>query len=91
MAVKNAMRDWIAAATAEELRTLATRARTTVGTLRQLAGGYRSKGRAVASSELATRIELATAATARPGLALVKRGDLSSSCAKCDLYRARPS
>jgi len=87
MAVKNAMRDWVVAATAEELSALAFKARTTVGTLRQLAGGYRTGGKAVATSQLATNIELATKYMARTGLEPVLRGEISNACAGCDLYK----
>lgn len=91
MVVKNAMRDWVAAATTEELTLLARHARTTVGTLRQLAGGYRTKGRPAASSELASRVELASKKLARPGLKPVMRGELCAACAQCDVYRKQLS
>lgn len=85
--VKNEMRRWVASATAEELAQLAEMADTTVGTLRQLAGGYRNEGRAVTSSVLACSIERVTLSMTRPGLAPVLRGAISPACAGCDIYK----
>lgn len=87
MAVKNEMRRWVDAAIPEELAMLADKAGTTVGTLRQLAGGYRNEGKAVATSSLAISIEKGTKQLARPGLPPIMRGDISPVCAGCDLYR----
>ena len=87
MAVKNEMRRWASAATAEELAALADEACTTVGTLRQVAGGYRNGGKAVVSPELAYNLERVTKLMARPGLAPIMRGALSPVCAGCDLYK----
>jgi hypothetical protein len=87
MATRNEMRRWIAAASKEELDLLAEKASTTVGTLRQMAGGYRSGGKAIATASLAYSIELATKDMAHVGLDPVMRGDLCSACAGCDIYR----
>ena len=87
MAVKNEMRRWVAEASKEELEMLATAADTTVGTIRQLAGGYRHKGKAVTAAPLAVKIELATKMLAHSKLPPVMRGDLCSVCAGCDLYK----
>lgn len=87
MAVKNDMKRWMSAATTEELILLADKAGTTVGTLRQLSGGYRHGGKAMTTPALAYNIERATKAMTRPGLLPIMRGAVSPVCAGCDLYK----
>lgn len=57
--MKNAFQRWMSSATTKDKARLARLARTTVGSLRQLAGGYRTKGRVRATPEQARRIEIA--------------------------------
>lgn len=71
------------AATAEQKRRLAKLADTTMGTLYQLAGGYRTKGRVHASPELARRIEIASEKILNPAGSLM-RGELSEACRLCE-------
>lgn len=79
---------WMNKSTAPEKRELAALARTTVATLRQIAGGYRTKGKPRASAELARRIEIGTVklSAAREGrkLPVVLRTDLCSACSVCE-------
>ena len=85
---KNEMRRWISEATKEQLEALAAGAGTTVGTLRQIAGGYRTGGKAAVSAELALRVEHASVAMlVDSGVRPVLRGDLCAACAGCDLNR----
>lgn len=70
---------------AEKLR-LAKHAKTTLGTLRQVAGAYRSDGVLTVSSDFAARIEAATIAMNRTNakLPVVLRIHLSPVCARCE-------
>jgi hypothetical protein len=87
MATKNEMKRWLLAATREERERVAHLAGTTVGTIRHVAGGYRTGGEASVGATLARNIEKATRKVAREGLPEVKRGDLCIDCAGCDLYK----
>jgi len=84
---KNKMRDWIASATRTELDRLAKFAKTTVGTIRQISGGYRTEGEARATPELARNIELAAIKVHREGLPPLRREDLCPACAKCEYLK----
>lgn len=81
---KNILRDWMSAASASEKAELARLAQTTVGTLRQLAGAYRTQGHLRVEADLARRIELAAGLIHRPGLPVLCREHLSPACANCE-------
>lgn len=85
--MENKLCKWLGAATRIELDKLAKYSGRTVGTLRQVAGGYRTGGRACATPEVARDIELAAAKLHRKGLPVVTRGDLCSACARCEYLR----
>lgn len=80
------LKNWLAEATTLQQMRLAKLAKTSVNNLRQVAHGYRTKGKPSISAEYAARIELA--AEKIPEVAIsVKRGDLCQACAKCKYYR----
>jgi len=83
----NAFRDWMQAARAEEKKQLAELADTTIGTLYQIAGSYRTNGVPRVEPSLAARIELATKMMRRKGLPVVLRTQLSPVCAACEFAR----
>lgn len=85
----NPLKQWMQNATAAEKKALAELADTTVGTLYQIAGGYRTKGAARVEPSLAARIELATEMMKRKGLPVIKRTQLSPVCAACEYARKR--
>ena len=87
MSKSNKMREWIASATRTELDRLAKLAKTTVGTVRQIAGGYRTEGEARATPEVARNIELAAIKVYREGLPSLKREDLCPACAQCEFLK----
>jgi len=72
------------AATAEQKQRLAKLARTTLGTLYQLAGGYRTKGKVHASPELARRIEIATGKFREEFPTPILRSELAPVCHHCE-------
>lgn len=82
----NQLRIWLNAAKPEERETLASMAGTTVGTLNQVAGGYRRKGAAVVRAGLARRLEQAANFLRRGNRALPElyRTDLAPECKDCD-------
>lgn len=82
--MSNALQQWMRGATAQEAQRLARLAKTTLGTLRQIAGGYRTDGKASTTPDLARRIEIASAEV---GPRTVLREELCSACAKCDLAK----
>lgn len=79
----NVLQKWMAAATAEEKKRLAMHAKTTLGALRQAAGGYKTEGKLALTSEFAARIATATAILHRKGLPRIDLGMLSPTCAAC--------
>jgi hypothetical protein len=83
----NKLRVWLEAATKEEFEKLAKLSGRTIGTLRQIAGSYRTLGKARVIPEVARDIELATIKLQRPGLPPVHREDLCPACAKCDFLQ----
>jgi hypothetical protein len=85
---QNGMRVWLEAATREELDKLGSISKRTVATIRQIAGGYRTKGAARTTPEVARDIELATIKMQRQGLPIVRREDLCPACAKCEYMKA---
>lgn len=83
------MKTWMRAASAEEKRRLADLAETTLGTLFQIAGSYRTKGEPHVEPALAARIEAGTKHLARKGLKPVHRTQLSPVCAACSYVKGR--
>lgn len=86
---RNKLQVWMDKATADEKRELATLTGTSIGTLRQIAGAYRTDGALSVSSELAARIETGTAAmrAANGKLPIVLRTHLSRACAACSIAK----
>lgn len=84
---KNKMREWLAEATKEQAVQLAQLAKTSLGVLRQIAGGYRTEGEARTTPETARAIEKASKAF--PELPVVLRGDLCPACKACEFYKGR--
>lgn len=82
----NALKGWMQLATPHEKVRMAKLADTTVGTLQQIAGGYRTDGEAHTTPELARAIE--EACRKFPSLPQIKRTQLCPACAKCELARA---
>lgn len=87
--MQNKLRQWLDAATLAEREKLVKHAKTTLGTLRQQAGGYRNAGRASLSVELARNIELSAARVHRDGLPVLKRTDLCAGCGKCEFAKGK--
>lgn len=86
--MSNPFQVWMQRSTFEQKNRLAALAKTTLGTLRQLAGGYRTGGKVRATPELARRIEEADAVMQhQPGLPEIKREDLCVACSACDLAK----
>lgn len=81
--MRNALRTWMEKATADEKKALADAAGTTVGSLRQAAGGYKQDGGIDLRPEFAGRIEAGTITLQRPGLPHIPRDKLSSTCRVC--------
>lgn len=80
----NVFRKWMAKATPEEKIQLAQLAQTSVGSLHQIAGGYRSAGKANVRPEMARRIELASTKLARNRLPAIRREQLCEACGRCE-------
>lgn len=82
----NQLRVFLSAATTAEKAELAERSGTTLGTLNQVAGGYRRGGQAVVRAGLAMRIEAAAAELRKRNRSLPElyRTDLSPECRGCD-------
>lgn len=83
------MKTWMRAASAQEKRRLAELAGTTVGTLSQIAGSYRTNGVPRVEPALAARIEFATKRLARTGLKPILRTQLSPTCAACSYAKGK--
>lgn len=82
----NALKLWMAQASAQQIKDLAAGAGTSVGTLQQIAGGYRTEGKASTGPTLARLIELA--AEQIPVAVPLSRGDLCSACAACEHFQS---
>lgn len=78
----DSLKEWMRVSTPEEKDFLAKAAGTTVGYLRQAAGGYREYSM---KAGLAQRIEIAAAALRKenPALPELKQTDLCSDCSAC--------
>ena len=83
----NAMRTWLANAKKAEVEKLVKMAKTSLGTLRQIAGGYRTEGEARTTPEKARAVEIATHKLSREGLAPVLRGELCPACSQCEYQK----
>jgi hypothetical protein len=86
----NKLQIWMSKATPEEKQALAHAAQTTLGTLRQVAGAYRTNGALSVSADLAAKIECATVSLAarNPKLPIILRTQLCPTCAGCDYAKA---
>ena len=82
----NQLRIWMTAASQDEKAALADLADTSVGTLNQIAGGYRSNGEAVVRAGLARKLEKAASVLNKRNkmLPVLLRTDLSPECRECD-------
>lgn len=82
----NQLRLWMQAASQDEKAALADLANTTVGTLNQIAGGYRTNGEAVIRAGLARKLEKAAQVLNRRNKSLpnLLRTDLSPECRECE-------
>lgn len=78
----NQLRRWLTQATLKQARLLAEKAGTTLGNLRQIAGGYRTKGAASTTPETALALEVASREI--PEVKPLNREDLCIACARCD-------
>lgn len=78
----NPIKRWLRASTAKERRRLARTARTSVGLLKQIAGGHRR-----ASATLAMRLERAAGKLNNPKLPPLLREELALACRKCEFAR----
>lgn len=85
--MKNVMQAWLKEATVAERSTLIKLAKTTLGSLRQLIGAYRTKGKLRASPEMAIALEKAASKVHREGLPPIRREDLCPACGKCELAK----
>lgn len=81
----NRLKDWLADTTPAQRARLAKHAQTTVGTLRHLAGGYRSEGTLHLGTDFAVRIAKASEKI-KPDAPL-KREELSATCRRCEYAR----
>lgn len=82
----NQLRLWMDAASAEEKRALAKLANTSLGSLHQIAGGYRTRGSASVRPGLARRLEQAASLLnkANKQLPPLLRTDLAPECRECE-------
>ena len=82
----NQMRVWMLAASSKEIVRLAEMSGTTVGTLNQISGSYRTGGVPTVRSGLAGRIQSAANDLRRKNktLPVILRTDLSPECRDCE-------
>lgn len=85
----NALARWMKRATPVDRRNLARKANTSLGTLRQIAGGYRKTN---VTADLAARIDRGVQAVnhqsiVRPRLPEVRRESLCPACASCEFAK----
>lgn len=80
--MSNAMRQWLDQSTREQAEKLAKMAKTSLGTLRQIAGGYRTCGEARTTPEMARNLEMASRKLKESPL--IRREDLCPACAQCE-------
>jgi len=90
MKTKNVMQKWMDAATPKQREQLAKLAGTTLGTLRQIAGGYRTGGKLQVGPELARSLEIASRKVNRStpeAMAILLRTDLCPACGRCEFAK----
>lgn len=86
----NALARWMETASLAETKRLAKKAKTTVGTLRQIAGAYRKTD---VTADLASRIDRASLKVMQHGsvpkgvLILIPRESLSNACKACEFAK----
>lgn len=80
----NPLSAWMRQATPARRERLARLARTTLGTLRQIAGSYRTKGKPSVTPKLAARIEHGVKRIGGPE---VRREELCPACASCEFAK----
>ena len=85
----NKLQSWIAAASIPQRDRLVRLAKTTLGSLHQLAGAYRTNGKLRATPELAAAVEKAAfkISIADESLPVIHREDLCPACGKCELAK----
>lgn len=92
MKTDNVMKRWLAVATPTQRKRLANLAKTTEGTLRQIAGGYRTRGKLQVSADLAAALEKASKQVSRQRsdhvLPQLWRTDLCPACGRCEFAKA---
>lgn len=76
--MSNPLKDWWTRATPEQKRKMADEVGTTVATLHQMAGAYRTKGQVSVSPLMAAKIERASGGA-------IKREQLCRACGQCEL------
>lgn len=83
----NTLSNWMQRASTEQLERLAKLANTTIGTLRNIGGGYRESN---VTAELAVRIDHAAAVmrSRDPDLPSIDRETLSDACQRCEFAKA---
>lgn len=83
------MRKWLDRANPDQQADLARLAGTTLGTLRQIAGSYRTEGKPSVTPDLARRIELAADKIGPGGVFLppIHREKLAPACASCEFAK----
>ena len=83
----NAMRVWLDRALPRELKAVSKQSGVTIGTIRQIAGGYRTDGKARTTPETARLLEIATIKVEREGLTHVNREELCPACGVCEFSK----
>jgi hypothetical protein len=84
---RNTLKKWMEVATPDQVAKLAKRAKTTVGSLRQMAGGYRTEGKVSTTAVMARRIEIAAKTIPEVKVSLT-RGDLCQACGVCEHFKS---
>jgi hypothetical protein len=86
MSETNALKEWMAKATPQEKKYLATLAETTLPGLRQAAGAFRTNGAISLTAEFARRLELASKIIhdLNENLPVLKREQLCLACSTCE-------
>jgi len=81
------MKRWMHLASHEQKQQLAKLANTSVGTLQQIAGGYRNGGKINTTPDLARRVEVASSKMVEVGLPEIPRESLCQACGRCELAK----
>lgn len=83
----NPLKAWWQAATPEEKRRMAQLAGTSVESVHQMAGAYRTEGELRLTPEKARGLELASKKLARKGLPVLRREILAPACGQCEFAK----